>query len=281
MKHMTTSRTMKPGGHVEPPSPSSRDFDLERSLAALKGQAGLIPESLRAWWLTYLKEHRAHFANVLEFLPRNRNTRLLEIGAVPGQLTLLLREAGFQLSTVDLAPQRLQRFWEQNGISVHPVDVETEALPFPAESFDFVLFTEILEHLRINPLFALKEVHRVLSPGGRILLSTPNITPVDRLQFLLGQDYQGDPVAEFERLASIGHMGHIRLYSLSDVHRFIEHTGFCAERFERRGHRRYAGKKGLLARLYPAKSHLRSHLYMLAGKEATVDAMTNEMRKNP
>lgn len=49
---------------------------------------------------------------------------------------------------------------------------ELEALPDNA--FDVVLFTEIIEHITFNPVDFWKQIYRVLAPGGRIIVTTPN-----------------------------------------------------------------------------------------------------------
>lgn len=46
-------------------------------------------------------------------------------------------------------------------------------LPFEADSIDCVLFFEVIEHVN-DPDKALKEIHRVLKPGGRLILIFPN-----------------------------------------------------------------------------------------------------------
>lgn len=50
-------------------------------------------------------------------------------------------------------------------------------LPFPDNSFDFVLCMGILEHLEY-PHAAIPEMHRVLKPGGRIIVSVPFLFPI-------------------------------------------------------------------------------------------------------
>ncbi len=48
-----------------------------------------------------------------------------------------------------------------------------QGLPFPDNSFDTVLFCDVIEHLR-QPVFALEEIARTLRRGGRLMLTTPN-----------------------------------------------------------------------------------------------------------
>jgi len=44
----------------------------------------------------------------------------------------------------------------------------------PENTFDLVLFTEIVEHITFNPVNMWKEIYRVMKPGGRIVITTPN-----------------------------------------------------------------------------------------------------------
>jgi SAM-dependent methyltransferase len=65
-----------------------------------------------------------------------------------------------------------------------PVDFLSSAvqLPVRAETFDSILCTEVLEHVP-DPLATWREFHRVLRPGGRVLLSTPMYWPPHELPF--------------------------------------------------------------------------------------------------
>ncbi|MBW2671880.1 MAG: class I SAM-dependent methyltransferase [Deltaproteobacteria bacterium] len=65
--------------------------------------------------------------------------------------------------------------------SVRPDVVGTiERLPFKSHVFQTVIASHVLEHV-YRDLEALREFHRVLVPGGKLLLSTPNEQAYDRL----------------------------------------------------------------------------------------------------
>lgn len=244
---------------------SAQAQDILRSLAQ---DVDVIPPRFQDWWRNYLKKHAAYYLEVLSCLEaRDAGATILEIGSMPGQFTVLLKRLGYDVQGVDIDPSRIAPFWAKHEIPVAKVDVEQERLPFPDDRFAIVLFTEILEHLRMNPLHALAEVHRVLRPGGKIIVSTPNITPMNRLEFLLGGSYQGNPVEEFGKLEKIGHMGHIRLYSLSEVRGLLEHAGFTVRSCTYKGHVVLRGwKEKLLGLLYPNKEQLRRFVFVVATK---------------
>lgn len=105
---------------------------------------------------------------------------VLEIGCGRGELACRVAEqaavtrlyvgADFARSAVALARARgsarsLHRLtWMVNDV---------QALALPAETFDTILSCETIEHVP-DPMRALRELHRVLRRGGRLLLTTPN-----------------------------------------------------------------------------------------------------------
>ena len=189
-----------------------------------------VDPTIAAWARRYGAGHVQHYVSLLQGIGRIADGgslgKVVDIGSVPGHITAILKQHGVEVEAVDIKPGRAQGLFEALDIPFHEVDVENETLPFAGESVDLVIFSEILEHLRTNPLQPVREAYRVLRRGGSILLSTPRITPLMRWRFLWGDDYNGDLIDEFAKLDSLGHMGHFRLYSENEVRRLLNHTGF-------------------------------------------------------
>jgi ubiquinone/menaquinone biosynthesis C-methylase UbiE len=57
------------------------------------------------------------------------------------------------------------------------VKADIHALPFGDENFDLVLCNHVLEHVR-DDIAAMKEIRRVLKPGGQAILQVPFFSPV-------------------------------------------------------------------------------------------------------
>jgi hypothetical protein len=106
----------------------------------------------------------------------------------------------------------------------------------------------------------------VLRPGGFMLLSTPNITLDKRLRFVRGIDFNDDLIQEFAKLETIGHMGHFRLYSRTEVERLIVHVGFQIKSAQTHSvtKARRSWKKRLLEKLFPEQ--MGDHMYFVAQK---------------
>lgn len=238
-------------------------------LQNLNNDSALVPLEIRDWWINYLHAHFSRYIEALSLIYQiaPKNKKILEIGSMPGHFTILLKKLDFDIEGVDISPERLEKLWDTNNIKVSKADIEIDPLPIESETFDVVVFTEILEHLRINPLRALREIYRILGKNGTILLSTPNITPLDRVKFLLGKNFQDDPVEEFKKLEWLGHMGHIRLYSLDETRKFLEAVGFHPYKHEYGGivHGRNIGKVLKLFMLSKGKL-LHKTLYVMAKK---------------
>lgn len=241
--------------------------EVERILHLIENDVCLVPDKLVNWWSNYFHKHYSRYLDVLSFL-ENKGEKILEIGSVPGYLTIVLKVLGYDIYGVDIAPERVNKIWEKYSVLVMKVDVKIEPLPYPSNTFDTVLCTEVLEHLRINPLYTFHEMQRVLKPGGRVILSTPNITPIHRLSFLLGKDYQGNPIKEFKKLENLGHMGHIRLYSVREVIEFFNEVNLkvCSYIFKRKTVANNWKHKILLSFQYLHPSLCRK-VYFVAEKE--------------
>jgi SAM-dependent methyltransferase len=147
---------------------------------------GRLPD----WEAGYLEYHRRRYQDTLRLLPPGAGRRLLDVGSFPGHLSALARARGWEVVGLNNAIEGggawtdfLERCAERK-IMIHGCEVEREPFPLPTASIDAVLFSELFEHLHLNPFHTLKEIFRVLRPGGLLLLTTPNLRRVETLSRL-------------------------------------------------------------------------------------------------
>lgn len=144
-------------------------------------------------------------------------SRVLDAPCGAGGLSLALGRAGFEVTALDLeptaGPPRLERLVlaDLNG-----------RLPFVDARFDVVVSTEGLEHLE-HAFGFLREARRVLRPGGRLLLTTPNTLSLrSRVRFFGSGFYHTDPRPLDESRRHPLH--HIGLRTYPEL-RYMLHTG--------------------------------------------------------
>jgi SAM-dependent methyltransferase len=111
-------------------------------------------------------------------LDRGADARVLDVGSAWGFNVMALGRLGFRTVGIDIVPDQFatgKRIAEFNGLAFDVAGADASALPFPDGAFDYVTLVETFEHIfdddRAN---AVAECRRVLRPGGRIVLSTPN-----------------------------------------------------------------------------------------------------------
>lgn len=190
---------------------------------------GLYPK-LKEWQINYFIEHKNRYLKDLALIEKiYKNGTIAEIGSLPCQLTFCLKELGYPIVGIDISPERAKSFIEDSKLETKKCDIEKEPLPFKNDTINLIIFNETFEHLRINPMYTLKELQRILSPQGRMILTTPNLYSLKNIiYFNLGKSFN-DAYEEFNKLDSVGHMGHIREYTFHEMKKFLESAGFKIE----------------------------------------------------
>ena len=160
------------------------------------------------------RRHRAH-AKLLEAV--GSGGRVLDVGSSSGYLAEPLVQQGNTIVGLELdaeAARAAETFCEQVLIG----DVETMDLPLEDGSFDVVLLGDVIEHLR-DPVAALARLRPLLRPGGRLVLSTPNVANwAIRLSLLAGRWRYTD--------RGILDRSHTHLFTRATLAETIERAGY-------------------------------------------------------
>jgi SAM-dependent methyltransferase len=160
----------------------------------------------RHWW--YAGMRQVALAVLESALAGRSGLRILDAGCGTGGTTIELRRFG-EVVGVDLAWAALEpaRGRGLSGLARASI----EGLPFGAATFDVATSFEVVYHLGVvNDVSALKEIRRVLKPGGLFLLRVP------AHDWLRG---------EHDRLVHTRHR-----YSRDEVSRKLADAGFAVER---------------------------------------------------
>ena len=171
-----------------------------------------VPQRSRAGSLEAVLE-------VADALPRGR---ALDVPCGPGLASEALRRMGFQVTAADLDEQA---FAASSGIAFERLDLDLP-LPFADASFELVHCGDGIEHLE-NPLRALRELARVLAPGGTLVLTTPNYASLERrLRFLLSGSL-AKPLPRRGAVPDAGPHGHVSPLPLTQIAWMAERAGLA------------------------------------------------------
>lgn len=145
--------------------------------------------------------------------------RILEAGTGKGHLAVALAELSYRLVSFDLSEEQLEaaRANLENRGLLHLVELKREngeQLSFPDGSFEVIFLVNVVHHLE-RPLAVLSELIRVLSPGGKLVLSDfspEGLAMMDEVHRREGGEHQVAPVG------------------LDEVEKFLVEKGFRINR---------------------------------------------------
>jgi 2-polyprenyl-3-methyl-5-hydroxy-6-metoxy-1,4-benzoquinol methylase len=159
----------------------------------------------------------------IERLVRHYDLRgsILDYGAGKGNLTRRLAATGHfaKIAGADLMPRPRNL---PDGIDWLEQDLN-ESAPLPAASYDVVVAAEVIEHLE-NPRSMVRDIFRILRPGGRIILTTPNN---ESLRSLLSIILRG----HFVSFLDGSYPAHITALLRKDIERILGEAGFSRPDF--------------------------------------------------
>ena len=179
--------------------------------------------------VTYVSTLDPRLRAIIDIVGRLAPSSLLDVGCGRGFLLDRLDERGVRgLVGVDVFSDVSSSRWTYLEGDV------TVRLPVPDASFDVVVAGEIIEHVP-NPDRVLREVRRVLVPGGALVVSTPNLVSwANRVLVPLGiqplATETSSEVALGRRLRVLGQgnqvQGHLKVFTHRALQEILERYGF-------------------------------------------------------
>jgi SAM-dependent methyltransferase len=149
----------------------------------------------RHWWYS---GRRALVRRLVRGIPAGR---ALDVGCGSAGNTAVLRDLGWRVTGLEFSPAAASL---ARARDLPIVRADAQRLPFPDESFDLVMSTDMWEHIEEDDLVA-AEAARVLRPGGRLLVAVP-----------AGMDlWSGHDVA----------LGHVRRYDREGLTSLVRSVG--------------------------------------------------------
>ena len=140
---------------------------------------------------------------------------VLDLGAGAGAFSARLKDAGYLVTAVDVDSEK----WMATEVSLLELDLDRGISAQLGQTYDAVCCLEVIEHLE-NPWQLLREIFRVLKTGGRLVLSTPNISSFySRLLFFLRGEFHQFTESDLA-------YGHINPLTRLEIETIAQRSGF-------------------------------------------------------
>jgi len=162
------------------------------------------------------------YRNKLDFVDENLGSEgyLLDVGCGAGHYFHIYKKKG--LKYIGIEPN-------ESLISENVIYASAEKMPFSNESFDYVVCTDVLEHVE-NLDDAIKEIKRVLKMKGKLILTVPNKKfpfVYDPINWILNKFGKRIPIGLWA-------WGHKRLFKEDDLRKLMEENGLKINHYEGR-----------------------------------------------
>ena len=169
--------------------------------------------------------HRYFVPTILRRVAGQPHLRVLDLGCGNGALCKRLRDAGCDVTGVDVSsPGIAVARAAYPDIHFETLGVYDEPPPNFLESFDVVISTEVVEHL-YAPRALASLIKRVLKPGGKAIVTTPYHGYLKNLALCLVGKWDPHHDVFWEH-------GHIKFWSKATLTRLFTDEGFVVESFE-------------------------------------------------
>jgi SAM-dependent methyltransferase len=123
------------------------------------------------------------------FLAQSAPGALLDVGCGDGSFLVRMKSRGWDVAGVDFDAKAIATAKRKHGLNLHHGDLAQ--VNFPGDKFDAITLNHVIEHVPL-PLDLLAECRRILKPGGRLIVVTPNSVSMGHQWF--GRHWKGlDP----------------------------------------------------------------------------------------
>ena len=199
----------------DPPGGSLFERMKRAHLARLWGYPRKQPDRLADMLsplLVFMPQQRARLAASVAHLRAEGRGRLLDVGCGAGDTLVRLRELGWHTQGVDLDPRAVE-VARTRGLRVALGSLAAQN--YPPDHFSAIILSHTIEHIH-EPRALIRECFRILAPGGRLAIETPNAAAWCHVLF--GSRWRG---LEPPR--------HLQIFTLGSLGRVIRDAGFDLE----------------------------------------------------
>lgn len=184
---------------------SNSSGKAEKLLLSLANRLTRIPLSLI--WINNGLWREVHHLRYMT-LKHTPSGKLLDVGCGGGRFMSRMRRLGWEVEGIDFDEKATSKITRRYGMKTYTGDLLSCKLP--SASYDAITMSHAIEHL-FDPKKSLKECMRLLRPGGKLVVTTPNVESAAAMLF--GKFWRGWEPPRHLHLFSVNALKNILLKS--------------------------------------------------------------------
>jgi len=192
--------------------------------------ASQLTDEESAYIETQLQANLKKFKNQADIVAKHlalQKAKVLDIGCGGGLFLSLLKQAGAEVTGIELSDSRAQYAKTKHGLEINKYPIENEFWQKDyADHFDAVTLWDVIEHVNY-PFEALQSAARVLKPGGLLLIDTPCRDSFYHQFGAFTYRLTGGRFPTFLNAMYSSHLfGHKQIFSTGEMKNLFETVGF-------------------------------------------------------
>lgn len=162
---------------------NKQDNFLNEQLVATTSQSSVLTEAEEFDYLLFEQKFRGSREQIIkrqrEYLNYfQQSKRVLDIGCGRGEFIELLLQQGINAQGIDINEEMVE-YCQERGFEVSNIDANQFLSNITEPTYDAIIMAQVIEHLTFNEYsYLLKQIHRVLRPGGFVIIETINVQSV-------------------------------------------------------------------------------------------------------
>lgn len=190
-----------------------------------------LDEKMMQWSIWYIDIALERIIEDVDLANSMDGKSIINVGGGPFIFEWLIKRKGnfHQITSIDKHPERFSLLPEKIGIDIIKVDIEQDLSL--DRTFDVVVFNQIFEHCRLDLYKTMRNLISLMSKDGVLIVSAPNGLSLQSIKKFIAGRTGPSLVVEWQKLYSLGHMGHVREYSKKELSEFFESCGFSIKQF--------------------------------------------------
>lgn len=156
---------------------------------------------------------------IQDFLPLKSPLKIADLGCGNGLIAGFVSNLGHEVTAVDSSDDGIALAKEKySSVNFFTCSVYDDLVSKIGDAYDVVISSEVIEHL-YNPKSFLKNTHKILKPGGTLILTTPYNGYLKNLALAITGKWDNHFTADWDG-------GHIKFFSTKTLKKMLKDQGF-------------------------------------------------------